>query len=196
MSISFPSVVPAQITWGYRRNIAYNQSIGGTMTRIGRTGDRWEASMTLPPVTGENARLLRSFAMRVSEVAGVATLQDHSYQFSGSAGLTPVVNGAAQTGATLAIDGLPINTTDIIKAGDRLGLTTGQVVEASANGSTNGAGEVTVSLTTPLRSSPGDGSAVELYTPTASFIFPEAFVEWAVRAPYIHTMTFQFIEDI
>lgn len=195
-NISFPSTVPASSSWGYQRNIAYNRSMGGLVTRVALTGDRWVCSMTLPPVTGEAARLLRSFAMRVSEAGNSASLQDHSYTFSGASSLTPLVNGASQTGSTLAIDGLTPNITGIIKAGDRLGLTTNQVVEASADADTNGSGETTVSLTTPLRSSPDTDSAVELYTPTALFLFPDAFVEWAVSAPLLHRMTFQFIEDI
>lgn len=196
MSIQFPAIKPASISWGYRRNIAYNTSMGGKVTRIALTGDRWVASLTMPPVTGEDARLLTTFAMRVSEVGGSVLLPMFGYTFPGVAGLTPLVNGAGQSGSTLNIDGLPPNETGIIPAGARMGLATNQVVWVAADADSNGSGEAAVTLTTPIRTSPDENSAVDLYTPKVACILPEGFAEWAISAPLIHTITFQFIEDI
>jgi hypothetical protein len=197
MNIPFPSSIPAQLSWGFRRNIVINESLNGTLTRIGRTGDRWECSMALPLLVGDSARLMRSFAMRVSAPDNYGLLPcNHGYEFSGSAGLTPLVNGASQSGSVLNIDGLPNGVTGIIKAGDRLGLTTLQVLEAAADVNSNGSGEAAVPLVYPLRASPADNSAVNLYNPVGRFIMPEAFVQWALSPPLLHSFTFQFVEAI
>lgn len=195
--IAFPTgLTPESTSWRLRRGMLVNEGINGQITRIAQGVDRWECLVTMPQLTGEDARLMRSFLSRLTDVSNQALLEDYSYTFSGTAGLTPLVAGASQTGSSINIDGLPLSTTGVIKAGDRLGLTTYQVLEAAADADSDGAGAATVTLITPIRTSPADNSAVELDNPVGKFIIPEGFVEWMVSAPLEHKFSQPFVEAI
>ena len=81
----------------------------------------------------------------------------------GSAGGTPLVNGGSQTGRSLVTDGWTVSTT-IFKAGDYLKLAgNDKVYMITADVSSDGSGNATISIEPALVSSPAD-NAVVTYT--------------------------------
>jgi hypothetical protein len=78
----------------------------------------------------------------------------------GAGGGTPLVNGASQLGSSVITDGWP-NSTAILKAGDV--LTIGallNVFDVTADVSSNGSGQATISINPPMYSSPADNGAI------------------------------------
>lgn len=72
---------------------------------------------------------------------------------------TPLVNGASQTGNTIATDGWTINTTNILKAGDFIQI--GQrLYKVLNNHNTNGSGQTTLDIWPRLRESPADNATI------------------------------------
>lgn len=70
------------------------------------------------------------------------------------------VAGANQAGRTLAVDGAP-NSTLLFRAGDLVGIaTTGEVYELTADATSNGSGQLSLSLNQYIRTPPGDTAQV------------------------------------
>src|SRR5690606_5899034 len=95
---------------------------------------------------------------------------------TGYDGPLPLVKGAGQLGVSLAVDGLPANT-EILRAGDFLsfatssahGATNHQLFQAAADVTSDGAGEATIRVATPIRQSAADRTPVQIYAPVALF---------------------------
>jgi hypothetical protein len=78
-------------------------------------GQFWHAKCTLPPMTRANAERWISFLLSLRGMAGTFLLGDPlGKTVQGTAGGSPIVNGAGQSGKQLAISGL----TGVLKAGD------------------------------------------------------------------------------
>ena len=74
---------------------------------------------------------------------------------------TPLVNGGSQTGSSLILDGASTTITDWAKAGDYFNIAGEEkVYQITADASSDGAGNVTLSIYPPLVSSPANNSAV------------------------------------
>jgi hypothetical protein len=107
-----------------------------------------------------------SFLVKLNGQYGTFLLGDPHSAPRGSASSTPgtpVVNGASQTGAELAIDGLPASATGYLKAGDYIQLGAGSTAtlhKVLNDVNSNGSGEATLDIWPDLRSSPADDAAV------------------------------------
>ena len=126
MAISYPLSTPttgiAQINLIARNATALTQSPFTYAQQAQRnTGARWEADIVLPPMKAQ----LPSRGSRFPKLYGPygtfllgdpigATARGSASSTPG----TPLVNGASQTGDTLAIDGLPASASGCLKAGD------------------------------------------------------------------------------
>lgn len=192
MIIQPPATVAQSLVWSFDRNASRTTSVSLNTRRRFRRGDRWLASLTMPPLTGDDARLMRSFITLAEGVDTWVQAGDPSYRFSGPSAMTPLVNGAGQTGRSLVIDGLPNNTT-IARAGDRVGVVDG-VYPIAADCVSNGSGQATLTLATDLYFSPADNAAVEFYDPKALFILDAP--GWSVSAPFIHGFTLNMVQDV
>lgn len=101
---------------------------------------------------------------------------DYDGPSTGYAGPTPVVNGGSQLGTSLICDGVS-NSVPIVKAGDFASFTVTspggnsnrQLFKIAANASSNGSGQVTLTLTKPIRQAPANDATVQIFTPTAQF---------------------------
>lgn len=94
----------------------------------------------------------------------------------GAGGGVPLVNGADQTGSTIDTDGWP-NSTLVLKKGDLVtfaGITL--VYDIAADATTNGSGEVTLSINPPIFSggSPANNAAI---TVTDSVVWKMKIIE-------------------
>ena len=95
----------------------------------------------------------------------------------GAGGGTPLVNGASQTGSTIATDGWP-NSTLVLKAGDLVTFATGPnlVYDITADVTSNGSGVATLPVSPNVFAggSPGNNNAITI---TASVVFRAKILE-------------------
>lgn len=87
----------------------------------------------------------------------------------GSAGGTPLVKGAAQTGATINTDGWPASEDGVLMPGDYVGLGT-ELRRVISQVDSDGSGEAAIVLDAPVRAAPADNLALTLTKPKALFI--------------------------
>ena len=118
----------------------------------------------------------------------------------GAGGGTPLVNGANQTGASLATDGWP-NTTTVLKAGDIINVGgLNPVVQVTADATTNGSGQVTLSIEPPIPvdSSPADNAAITTNATPGSVLFRARLADLQrpqiITAQYLVGLTLVFEE--
>ena len=147
--------------WGH----VWTESYGPLLVRALNAGDKTKAQA----VNGWLATL-ESYLGR-----GTIFIKAHPQQrdLYGAGGGTPLVNGASQTGASLITDGWP-NTTTVLKAGDVINVGgLNPVFRVLADATTNGSGQVTLSLDPPIRagSSPADNAAIVINSPAGSVVY-------------------------
>lgn len=123
----------------------------------------WECQITLPPIVGStNFNPWRAFTALMRGAANDVQIPVDPTAQSSIAN-TMSVNGAGQTGRTLNVDGLP-NSTTVLTAGQF--VTVGnQLLQLTANVTTNGTGQATLSFEPALRASPADNAVVEFKNP-------------------------------
>lgn len=175
MTISYPITLPTSpgITRvRFRRNIAVaiSESPWTYFSQVQEhPGQKWGAEFTLPVMAREEAELWQCSLLQLNGMAGTFYLSDPlSPEPRGNWAGLPVVNGAGQTGQTLAIEGLVPGATiapgDLFQVGQRLYKYIG-VVDAVADGS----GQVTIDIWPRLRESPADGEGIITQSPAGLF---------------------------
>jgi hypothetical protein len=87
------------------------------------TGQRWEAECQIPPLKRDDAEEWIAWLLSMKGQGGTFLLGDPlGATARGTLGGTPVVNGAAQIGGSLDIDGCTVSVTNWLKAGDYIQL--------------------------------------------------------------------------
>jgi hypothetical protein len=113
----------------------------------------------------------------------------------GVGGGAPLVNGAGQTGTSVAVDGLPASVTGWALPGDMLGIG-GELKMVVASVNSNGSGQATVTFEPPLRGAPADNSAVVVSQPTARFMPVADQAEWSYQPARLVTgHTLELVES-
>ncbi len=150
---------------------------------------RWSAQLSVNPQFESQLRAWSLAIDQLSDLGNVLALTPPYYEgpSTGYSGAGPLVNGASQTGLSLAVDGVSPSTA-ILSAGDfisfdvtsPLGNSNRQLIKAAANVTSNGSGQATIQLVTPIRQSPADNAAVNISTPSAYFGFssPKSTVDY------------------
>lgn len=209
MAISYPLSTPTNKTIAEIRLIARN--VVGVSTSpftlkqqtYQFSGQRWEADIQLPAMQRDNAEEWVAFLMSLYGQKGTFLLGDPlgaTAQGSAStAAGTPVVNGASQTGGTLAIDGLPASATNYLKAGDYIQLGTGatsQLYKVLTDASSNGSGEATLDIWPNLRSSPADGATVVVANAKGVFRLNDNATSWDINRMALYGIAFGAVESL
>ena len=131
-------------------------------------GQRWQAEVSMPPMTRAEAEEWFSFLVKLKGQFGTFLIGDPHSAPRGSASSTPgtpVVNGASQSGDTLAIDGLPTSATGYLNAGEYIQLGSGSTAtrhKVLKDVDSNASGEATLDIWPDLRSSPADDATVDV----------------------------------
>jgi len=209
MAITYPLSTPTNKTIATVRLIARN--VVGVSTSPFNfkqqtyqfSGQRWEADISLPAMKRDDAEEWVSFLMKLYGQKGTFLLGDpNGGTARGSASTTagtPVVNGASQTGGTLAIDGLPASATGYLKAGDYIQLgsgSTSQLYKVLNDADTNGSGEVTLDIWPNLRSSPADGATVVVANAKGVFRLNDNATNWDINTSSFYGITFGAVESL
>jgi len=151
-------------------------------------GQAWEADISLPPMTRDDAEEWVSFLLQLKGFQGTFLLGDPSGATPrGSAATTPgtpVVDGASQTGGSLSIDGLPASATGYLKAGDyiQLGIGSGATLhKVLSDVDTTAGGEAAIDIYPSMRTAPADGSAVVVSNAKGVFRLSSNETQWSIN---------------
>ena len=158
---------------------AVQESVGGTMTRIERPGNRFEVELEFPIGRGSDVRVLIARLTRAKN-EGLRVEFPLQGVSQGNPG-TPVVDGTDSSGRTLKLRGLTVGYQ--AKEGYWLSLVnstgTRYLHQVSALATADGTGKATLAVEPPLRVFPGDGWTVLLGKPEVEGLVTSV-VEWGL----------------
>lgn len=172
------SVQPNSVQWGLSAITQVHVSpLSGAVQTQELPGAYWVTRIALR-LQADDARLMQAWLARLRGRAGRAALWNMAAPYPvGIGGGSPVVNGAGQTGTTLAVAGAPVSLSGWLKAGDFIGVN-GCVHMITADATTDAGGAASLTIEPPLRSSPASGAAITLAKPTASFMLLDDKQGW------------------
>lgn len=155
-TLTFPTIVPTRATWGLKANVdRFTSPFTGTTQTIARPGARWYATLEFTGLSKAKAAQFDAFLASLEGQAGRFYLTPLHRPGSTALGQ---VNGAGQTGRTLAVSGYAAATT-IFRAGDFIEAG-GELKMVTADATTNEVGQATLQVTPAWRVSPTSGGAV------------------------------------
>ena len=108
---------------------------------------------------------------------------------------TPLVNGATQSGRTLATRGWSANVTGILKAGDFIGIT-GQtkVYMVTSDANSDASGNATLVIEPALMATPADGAALVVRNVPFTLALASDTIEIGVQPPVLYSFSLSLIE--
>lgn len=173
--ITFPSSPkPATMQWRLIQPAQVNVS-EWTGHRQAMASGRgwWECGIVLPPIVGENdVNAWRAFFGLAQGSTNTFNVPVNEIAQSSSTA-TPAVNGAGQTGRSLATDGWPVSTT-VLKAGQFVTIDD-QLLQLTADVVSNGSGQATITFAPAIRAAPADNALIEYKNPYAQMYSVEDF---------------------
>jgi len=193
-TITFPSSpTPSGMSWRLVQPAQQNISQWTGARQVLASGRGWwECSLTLPPIIGEAAvNSWRSFMAKARGAANDFQVPVNEIAQSSSTA-TPLVNGANQTGRSLVTDGWP-NSTTVLYAGQFVTIGN-QLLQLTANITSNSSGQATISFEPAIRVSPADNAAIEFKNPYALMYFAED-PGYSVEPGLIYTLGFNLRES-
>jgi len=175
---------PPELVWGLRSNTqTFESPLSGAVQTLEMPGARWVVSFSMPSLNSADAATLRAFLVRLRGEAGRFYLHNMAQaRPRGVATGTPLVNGAGQTGTSLATDGWTPSQAGILKAGDFIGVG-GELKMVVQDCDSDATGAATIVFEPPLRASPADNAALVTNKPTAIFKLDESRSAWTTNAP-------------
>lgn len=206
MAISYPLTLPSHtgiqsITFRAVNTVGISQSpFTYAQQAVAHAGQRWEVDVTLPPMKRADAEQWVAWLISLRGQLGTFTLGDPTGTTPrGSAGGTPLVNGASQTGGTLVIDGCTASQTGWLKAGDYIQL--GSAGSATLHkvlqdADSDGSGNVTLDIWPYIRTAPADDATVTTSNTVGNFRLASNQQNWNVNEASIYGMTFGAFEAI
>lgn len=202
--LTFPSTGIAQITMTARNSVAISSSPFTFRQQVQKNvGSRWEATITLPPLLRANADLWIAFLMSLGGQYGTFTMGDPlAATPRGSASTvpgTPVVNGAGQSGSTIAVDGLPASAANYLRAGDYIQLGSGataQLYKVLEDVTSNASYQANISIWPDLKSSPADNSTVVVQSAVGVFRLSSPETSFNIDTASVYGISFAAVEAL
>lgn len=167
--------------------------LGGSTQRVNRLGNRWQCTVTMPPMTAAQAREWSAKLTSGLRNGAIWYIPQPSLTI-GSPG-SPLVFGAGQAGNSLNIDGLVPGYT--ISIGQWLSISTAGVAylyQVAATTSAGASGRASVEIEPALRTSPADNNFVFLATPLVEGLL-EGPPGWQIDVDHlVHGFQFTIME--
>jgi len=162
--------------------------------------DRWLATLSWSILNRVNADDVEGFILSLRGRVGSFLMGDPLRTSARGTwlGQSPLVNGASQTGFTLAIDGLTPTTTTGIK-GDYFQLGTGatsRLYRLTAPFTANGSGQATLDFWPRLREIPADNAALTLSSARGLFKLNTNRRSWTIQDDLDSDISIDCIEDL
>ena len=206
MPISYPRALPThtgirQITLRAVNVTAVSESVFTLRQQVFKhSGERWEAEVTLPQMARSDAEQWVAWLLSMRGREGTFLLGDPlGATPRGSAGGTPRVNGASQTGDSITIDGCTASQTGWLKAGDYIQLGSGagsSLHKVLQDVSSNGAGQATIDVWPSIRTAPADNSTVVVSAGKGVFRLATSNTEWSINEIAHWGIVFPAVEAI
>ncbi len=203
MTISYPLSFPdndhvAQVTLRTINAVAISQSpFTFVQQAIAHTGQRWEADIKLRAMRRAEAEVWLGFLTSLKGSLGTFLLGDpRACTPLGSAGGTPLVSGASQTGSSLVLDGATSSQTGWLKAGDYIQLGTGSLHKVLADADSDGGGNVTLDIWPDLRSSPANNAVVTVTSTVGTFRLIGPGGSWSADNMSAYSISFSAVEAL
>lgn len=154
---SYPLTLPTVTgvttqNWGMERVVAVTESPFTNQEQVyEHEGAQWRATFTLPPMKKESAAVWLAFLMSLRGRRGTFKIGDQDRKtIQGVATGTILVNGDAQTGNAINLDGFANSTNNVFKAGDYIQINS-YLYMVSADVNSDASGEATVYVEPSLR---------------------------------------------
>lgn len=186
-TISFPSTPkPQTMNWRLVQPAQNNVSTWtGSRQVLASNRGWWECQITFPPIVGTtNFNPWRAFTALMRGMANDVQIPVDPTAQSAIAN-TMRVNGANQTGRSVNVDGLPLSTT-VLTAGQFVTIGN-QLLQLTANVTTNASGQATLTFEPALRASPADNAVVEFKNPYCLMYLVED-PNYSVEPGYIYSL--------
>lgn len=200
MTIVYPLAFPtatgvARIRWTPVPVVAVGQSPFTLSQQVAEwDGQRWEAEVTLPPMTRANAEAWQTFFLKLNGRAGTFLMgPPHASANRGTGGGAPLIKGGSQVGQSILIDGCGNNVSNYLRAGDFLQFGTGATARLHKqldDANSNSSGEVTLTLWPSVRTAYDDNATVTLVNPQGVFRLAANDQGIDVDAALHHRITF------
>ena len=217
MAITYPLSLPtsigiAEVELRANSVVGVSQSPFTFATQIQRhQGQRWEASISIPPVRKDLAEPWLAFFLKLqthntgsADEVGTFLLGDPNMATpQGSAATapgTPLVNGAHSVGDfEIAIDGLPVSTTGYLKAGDYIQLGsagTSTLHKVLDDVDSNVSGQATVTVWPSIRRNLTNNEAVTVSSAKGKFRLASNLSSWSINNSSVYGISFDAVEVI
>lgn len=165
--------------------------------RVILQGSRWQGSWTLPKMTRIQFAPWQAFLMQLEGQANTFYGFDPDARTPrGVATGTPLVKNGSQTGSSLTTDGWTAGIVGILKAGDYFSVN-GELKMVTADVTSDGSGNATLTFKPPLRSSPADNAPITVTNCTVPMILKDdgqAMWQTGSRLGIYDSFTFSAIE--
>lgn len=195
---SYPTLsrAPNSMVVEYRANTdTFISPITGAIQTVDRGGEHLVATLTYSNLQTADRALLIGFLAKLNGQQHRVTLPFHAVDNQGAFGGTPLVNGASQTGTSIDIDGASGTVTGWIKAGDVFSFN-GEMKICTADANSDAGGNVTISFSPRIRTSPANNDPVETTAPSGTFMLANPRQSWNYKPNSFSDFTIQFVEDI
>jgi hypothetical protein len=202
---SYPLTLPTVTgiktqNFGLTRTISISQSPFTKQEQVYQhQGEQWKATFTLPPMKKESAAIWLAFLMSLRGRRGTFRMGDQDRKtIQGTATGTVLVNGAAQTGNAINLDGFTASRANVFLAGDYIQINS-YLYMVSANVTANGSGEATVYVEPSLRTgieAINDNTTV-VYTNTTTLMRLDTnFTNWDSNHVSVYGISFACSEAL
>lgn len=163
-------------------------------------GQGWRMQVQTSPMKRETAENWVAFLVSLRGQFGTFLMGDPAGAAPrGSAGGTPAVKGAGQTGQVLNIDGAAVSQTGWLLAGDYIQLGAGSSAtlhKVLADADSDGAGEVTLDIWPGIRTAPSDNAPLALTDTVGRWRLASNEREWSISSAAIYGIQFSAMEAI
>lgn len=202
------TLTPTTVAVELRANTAvYASALTGSAQTLDRQAFKWRLQYTYNNLRTDNRATMLALIASLRGQSNRLRVPVHDNPARGSYGGTPLVDGASQTGNTLTVDGCSLSVTNWIRAGDYFSVIVNGEPElkmATADASSDGAGDITLTFEPKLRASPDNNAAIYvedgvLSTPKGIFMQSEAATGWTSVAwsnGQLTSVTLDLIEDV
>lgn len=195
-----PTNLPAGIEirsarFGLKTNTQlFTSPLSADTQRAELPGARWFATYTLVPRKREDEAAIQAFLVDLAGPAGSFYGYDPAATaLLGAGGGTPLVKNGSQVGSTLTTDGWP-NSTLVLKKGDYFTVN-GEYKMITADVTSDGSGNATLTFKPNLRSSPADNAPITTTGPTCIMrLVDDDQAAWDVNEAGFYDITFSAIE--
>jgi hypothetical protein len=185
-ALAFPSVGIQKIDMRLRRAVAVSESpfTFDTQTYV-HQGVRWEAEITLPPLSYSEARSVEAFLVALKGQSGTFTF-GHPLHTSTATGNTSANADIRAETLTLGGSSTAIDAGDYFQVGDHLYIVT--------TGKSAGAGDI--SIQPPLRAAVSSGTTLDFTLPKSTWRLASNDIGWSTDQASMTEFTFACVEAL